>query len=73
MIASALIKKTAAGEPKSKELRCGKLVLSNNSWRTRRTASPTGTLAFTFSKHGDAWKIDAQAWDAHLRKRAKYP
>ncbi len=22
----------------------------------------TGTLAYTFSKHGDDWKIDAQAW-----------
>ena len=22
----------------------------------------TGTLAFTFSKHGREWKIDAQAW-----------
>ena len=22
----------------------------------------TGTLAYTFSKHGDEWKIDAQAW-----------
>ena len=22
----------------------------------------TGTLAYTFSKRGEAWKIDAQAW-----------
>jgi ketosteroid isomerase-like protein len=22
----------------------------------------TGTLAYTFAKHGDAWKIEAQAW-----------
>jgi len=22
----------------------------------------TGTLAYTFSKHGEVWKIDAQAW-----------
>jgi hypothetical protein len=22
----------------------------------------TGTLAYTFSKHGEDWKIDAQAW-----------
>jgi hypothetical protein len=22
----------------------------------------TGTLAYTFSKHGGEWKIDAQAW-----------
>jgi ketosteroid isomerase-like protein len=22
----------------------------------------TGTLAYAFSKHGEAWKIDAQAW-----------
>ncbi len=22
----------------------------------------TGTLAYTFSKHGPEWKIDAQAW-----------
>ena len=22
----------------------------------------TGTLAYTFSKHGEEWKIDAQAW-----------
>ena len=22
----------------------------------------TGTLAYTFSKHGEAWKMDAQAW-----------
>ena len=27
-----------------------------------QTAARTGTLAYTFSKHGDAWKIDAQAW-----------
>jgi ketosteroid isomerase-like protein len=25
-------------------------------------ASRTGTLAYTFSKHGENWKIDAQAW-----------
>lgn len=22
----------------------------------------TGTMAYTFAKHGDAWKIEAQAW-----------
>jgi ketosteroid isomerase-like protein len=22
----------------------------------------TGTLAYTFAKHGDSWKIEAQAW-----------
>jgi hypothetical protein len=27
-----------------------------------QTAARTGTLAFTFSKHGELWKIDAQAW-----------
>ena len=27
-----------------------------------QTAARTGTLAYTFSKHGEAWKIDAQAW-----------
>jgi ketosteroid isomerase-like protein len=27
-----------------------------------QTAVRTGTLAFTFSKHGGEWKIDAQAW-----------
>lgn len=27
-----------------------------------QTAARTGTLAYTFSKHGDEWKIDAQAW-----------
>jgi hypothetical protein len=27
-----------------------------------QTVARTGTLAYTFSKHGDAWKIDAQAW-----------
>ncbi len=27
-----------------------------------QTAVRAGTLAYTFSKHGDAWKIDAQAW-----------
>ncbi len=27
-----------------------------------QTAARTGTLAYTFSKHGSAWKIDAQAW-----------
>jgi ketosteroid isomerase-like protein len=27
-----------------------------------QTTARTGTLAYTFSKHGGAWKIDAQAW-----------
>jgi ketosteroid isomerase-like protein len=27
-----------------------------------QTAVRTGTLAYTFSKRGGAWKIDAQAW-----------
>jgi hypothetical protein len=27
-----------------------------------QTAARTGTLAYTFSKRGEAWKIDAQAW-----------
>ena len=27
-----------------------------------QTAARTGTLAYTFSKHGEAWKIGAQAW-----------
>ena len=27
-----------------------------------QTTARTGTLAYTFSKHGDEWKIDAQAW-----------
>lgn len=27
-----------------------------------QTVARTGTLAYTFSKHGEAWKIDAQAW-----------
>ncbi len=27
-----------------------------------QTVAWTGTLAYTFSKHGDEWKIDAQAW-----------
>jgi hypothetical protein len=27
-----------------------------------QTSARTGTLAYTFSKHGEAWKIDAQAW-----------
>ena len=27
-----------------------------------KTVVGTGTLAYTFSKHGDEWKIDAQAW-----------
>ena len=27
-----------------------------------QTAARTGTLAYTFSKHGEEWKIDAQAW-----------
>ena len=26
------------------------------------TAARTGTLAYTFSKQGEAWKIGAQAW-----------
>jgi ketosteroid isomerase-like protein len=26
------------------------------------TVARTGTLAYTFSKHGQEWKIDAQAW-----------
>ena len=26
------------------------------------TAARTGTLAYTFSKHDDGWKVDAQAW-----------
>ncbi len=28
----------------------------------RQTVVRTGTLAYTFSKHGEEWKIDAQAW-----------
>lgn len=27
-----------------------------------QTAARNGTLAYTFSKHGEGWKIDAQAW-----------
>ena len=27
-----------------------------------QTVTRTGTLAYTFSKHGDEWKIGAQAW-----------
>jgi len=27
-----------------------------------QTAVRTGTLAYTFSKHADEWKIDSQAW-----------
>lgn len=27
-----------------------------------QTVVRTGTLAYTFSKHGQEWKIDAQAW-----------
>jgi hypothetical protein len=27
-----------------------------------QTMVRTGTLAYTFSKHGGTWKIDAQAW-----------
>ena len=27
-----------------------------------QTAARSGTLAYTFSKHGQEWKIDAQAW-----------
>jgi ketosteroid isomerase-like protein len=27
-----------------------------------QNAARTGTLAYTFSKHGEEWKIDAQAW-----------
>ena len=27
-----------------------------------QTVVRTGTLAYTFSKHGEGWKIDAQAW-----------
>ena len=27
-----------------------------------QTAARTGTLAYTFSRRGEAWKIDAQAW-----------
>jgi ketosteroid isomerase-like protein len=27
-----------------------------------QTVARIGTLAYTFSKHGEAWKIDAQAW-----------
>ena len=27
-----------------------------------QSAVLTGTLAYTFAKHGEAWKIEAQAW-----------
>ena len=27
-----------------------------------QTIIRTGTLAYTFSKHGEEWKVDAQAW-----------
>ncbi len=27
-----------------------------------QTVVRTGTLAYTFSKHDESWKIDAQAW-----------
>jgi len=27
-----------------------------------QTVARTGTLAYTLSKHGDEWKIEAQAW-----------
>jgi hypothetical protein len=27
-----------------------------------QTVTRAGTLAYTFSKHGDEWRIDAQAW-----------
>ena len=27
-----------------------------------QTVARTGTLAYTFSKHDDEWKIEAQAW-----------
>ena len=27
-----------------------------------QSAVRTGTLAYTFAKHGEAWKIEAQAW-----------
>ncbi|MBV8170345.1 MAG: hypothetical protein JO219_00245 [Candidatus Eremiobacteraeota bacterium] len=27
-----------------------------------QTVARTGTLAYTFSKHADKWKIDSQAW-----------
>ena len=29
-----------------------------------QTVTRTGTLTYTFSKHGEEWKIDAQAWGA---------
>ena len=35
-----------------------------------QTAARTGTLAYTFSKHGEEWKIDAQAWGRNVVKRA---
>ena len=28
----------------------------------RQTVARTGTLAYTFSKHGGEWRIEAQAW-----------
>ena len=33
-----------------------------------QTVARTGTLAYTFSKHGDEWKIDAQAWGRNVVK-----
>ena len=27
-----------------------------------QTSARNGTLAYTFSKHSEAWRIDAQAW-----------
>ncbi len=27
-----------------------------------QTVARSGTLAYTFSKHGEEWKVDAQAW-----------
>ena len=27
-----------------------------------QSVSRTGTLAYTFARHGGAWKIEAQAW-----------
>ena len=30
--------------------------------KSGQTIVRTGTLAYTFSKHGQEWKIDAQAW-----------
>ena len=31
-----------------------------------QTVTRTGTLAYTFSKHGEEWKIDAKAWGRHV-------